>query len=96
MVVRIHLLELNAYCTSGQLLLQAQQLAALKKPAAHDLSSVWNWLTTESSSGEGLPLVEMETAFVLKDDLVTLSPGRESARLNAFIENIRFRPMEVC
>ncbi|MCJ1475224.1 hypothetical protein MMC13_003885 [Lambiella insularis] len=71
----------------GQLLLQAQQLLSLNRPADRDHQSVINFLEND------FPLFEKETSFVYeKEDLVTLRPGRETAFLDAFVE----RMLKVC
>ncbi|MCJ1392225.1 hypothetical protein MMC18_005092 [Xylographa bjoerkii] len=67
----------------GRLLLQAQQLAALNRPADRDQRSVQTLLENEN------PLGTKESTFIYeKEDLVTLRPGREAAFLDAFVEKM--------
>ncbi|MCJ1383050.1 hypothetical protein MMC17_006163 [Xylographa soralifera] len=66
----------------GKLLLQTRQILALTKPSSYDVQNVWNYIGNEK------PFVEAESLYILmKDDLVSLSPGTESALVNRFIED---------
>lgn len=81
---------------AGQLLLQAQQLVSLEKPAERDRASVQNYLETTP-----VPLLVEDGVFVYeKDDLVTLQAGRENAWLDACVERLlkycRCRLIDVC
>lgn len=65
----------------GAILLQAQQLVAVNKPAARDFVSVVNYIDAEQ------PLCPPDREFIFeKEDLITLRPGREHAWLDALIE----------
>ncbi|MCJ1431896.1 hypothetical protein MMC27_001252 [Xylographa pallens] len=71
----------------GQLLLQAQQLVSLNRPANRDHRSVINMMENHT------PLFEAEASFIYeKEDLITLRPGRETAFLDAFVE----RMLQMC
>ncbi|KAL9606636.1 MAG: hypothetical protein Q9179_000222 [Wetmoreana sp. 5 TL-2023] len=75
----------------GQLLLQAQQLVSMNKPADRDHLSVQNFLENGFlENGESTrPLMQADSEFVYRrEDLVTLRPGRESAWLDAFVERL--------
>ncbi|KAL8736923.1 MAG: hypothetical protein Q9181_002188 [Wetmoreana brouardii] len=75
----------------GQVLLQAQQLVSMNKPADRDHLSVQNFLENGFlENGESTrPLMQADSEFVYrKEDLVTLRPGRESAWLDAFVERL--------
>ncbi|KAL8644661.1 MAG: hypothetical protein Q9226_007654 [Calogaya cf. arnoldii] len=75
----------------GQLLLQAQQMVSLNKPADRDHLSVQNFLECgyEDNGKKLRPLMEGDDEFIYrKEDLVTLRPGRESAWLDAFVERL--------
>ncbi|KAL8775027.1 MAG: hypothetical protein Q9209_000506 [Squamulea sp. 1 TL-2023] len=87
----------------GQMILQAQQLVSLNKPADRDHLSVQNFLENgykDNDNDEILrPLMEADSEFIYrKEDLVTLRPGRESAWLDAFVERllkiIRCKPVQ--
>ena len=89
-------MESKLISSAGQLLLQAQQLVSLDKPADRDRASVQNYLETAP-----VPLLVEDSAFVYeKDDLVTLQAGREHAWLDACVERLlkycRCRLIEVC
>lgn len=76
---------------TGELLLQAQQLVAMNKPAARDQQSVQCFLENGSLvDGQSIrPLLQGDTEFVYhKEDLITLRPGRESAWLDALVERL--------
>ena len=80
---------------AGQLLLQAQQLAAMNKPSNRDHRSVLQYIEDTG------PLFDGEDDFIdRKEDLVTLRPGRECAWLDAFVERVlkfvRCGPVIVC
>ncbi|KAL8862605.1 MAG: hypothetical protein Q9178_001103 [Gyalolechia marmorata] len=76
----------------GQILLQAQQMVSLNKPADRDHLSVLNFLENgyeENGEPPLRPLMEADSEFIYrKEDLVTLRPGRESAWLDAFVEKL--------
>jgi hypothetical protein len=61
----------------------AQSFAAMSKPAGKDYKSVQNWIWRSN------PLDEVSRSWIrMKEDLVTLRPGREHAWLDAFIEHL--------
>jgi hypothetical protein len=61
----------------------SQGLAAMSKPAGKDYKSVQNWIWSRN------PLDEASRSWIrMKEDLVTLRPGREHAWLDAFIEHL--------
>ncbi|KAI4092361.1 MAG: hypothetical protein LQ339_007958 [Xanthoria mediterranea] len=75
----------------GQILLQAQQMVSLNKPAHRDHLSVQRFLESgyEDNGQKLRPLMEGDNEFIYrKEDLVTLRPGRESAWLDAFVERL--------
>jgi len=94
--------SLIAETDTGELLLQAQQLVSMNKPAARDQQSVQCFLENGSLvdgqllengslvDGQSIrPLLQGDTEFVYhKEDLVTLRPGRESAWLDALVERL--------
>lgn len=59
----------------------AQQMVALTKPATKDYKSVQNWLWINNPLDE-----ECQSWIKLKEDLITLRPGREHAWLDAGLE----------
>lgn len=68
---------------AGQLLLQAQQLVAMNRPANRDHMSVQNFMDN------GKPLLQGDSGFINeKEDLVTLRPGRENAWFDGFVERM--------
>ena len=68
---------------AGQLLLQAQQLVAMNRPADRDHMSVQNFMDN------GKPLLQADSGFINeKEDLVTLRPGRENAWFDGFVERM--------
>lgn len=76
---------------TGGLLLQAQQLVSMNKPAARDQQSVQRFLENGSLvDGQSIrPLLQGDTEFVYhREDLITLRPGRESAWLDALVERM--------
>ncbi|KAL8745305.1 MAG: hypothetical protein Q9190_002539, partial [Brigantiaea leucoxantha] len=67
----------------GQLLLQAQQLAAMNKPPVRDQMSLRYYLENKKC------LAEAESKFAYhKADLVTLRPGREHSVIDGFVESM--------
>ena len=83
--------SLKAETGTGELLLQAQQLVSMNKPAARDQQSVQYFLENGSLvDGQSIrPLLQGDTEFVYhKEDLITLRPGRESAWLDALVERL--------
>ncbi|KAI4270248.1 MAG: hypothetical protein L6R38_007191 [Xanthoria sp. 2 TBL-2021] len=75
----------------GGILLQAQQMVSLNKPADRDHLSVQHFLESgyEDNGQKLMPLMEGDNEFIYrKEDLVTLRPGRESAWLDAFVERL--------
>lgn len=73
----------DTYFGKDALLLQAQQLVSLNRPADRDHTSVINFLQNRN------PLFESEQSFIYeKEDLITLRPGRETAFLDAFVERM--------
>ncbi|KAL3420457.1 hypothetical protein PVAG01_08956 [Phlyctema vagabunda] len=61
--------------------LNARQMVALNKPAVRDYNSV------EAYIYEKKPLIDEESGFIyMKEDLITLRDGRETAVLDSFIE----------
>jgi len=85
----LHLLIAEIH--AGELLLQAQQLVSMNKPAARDQQSVQCFLENGSLvDGQSIrPLLQGDTEFVYhKEDLITLRPGRESAWLDALVERL--------
>lgn len=86
----------------GQILLQAQQLVAMNRPAARDRKSLQIFMENGFlENGEPIrPLLKADTEFVYQqEDLVTLRPGRESAWLDAIIERmlkmVHCKPVQV-
>ena len=80
-----------SYADPGNILLQAQQLVSINRPAARDLESVQNFMSNgcEEDGHDVRPLLKAEADFIYrKEDLVTLRPGRESPWLDAFVERI--------
>ena len=80
---------------AGELLLKARDLKALNEPAQRDYQSVSRFM-----SNYGGQLYHKESQFItLKDDLVTIRPGREYAWLDGFIEGAlricRCKPLKV-
>lgn len=81
---------------TGNLVVSANRLLAMGRPASRDYRSVRNFL-----EGEGGQLFEEESQFIYeKDDLITLRPGREHAWLDNIIERILLKlrwlwPIEV-
>lgn len=83
--------SLIAETDTGELLLQAQQLVSMNRPAARDQQSVQCYLENGSLVDSPLvrPLLQEDTEFVYhKEDLITLRPGRESAWLDAVVERL--------
>ncbi|CAG8954500.1 hypothetical protein HYFRA_00004413 [Hymenoscyphus fraxineus] len=67
----------------GELLLQAQNMVALNKPAKRDYKSVERYIFDKQ------PLVDEEQGFIYnQEDLITLRDGREMALLDNFIETL--------
>lgn len=90
------------FLCSGGILLQAQQMVSLNKPADRDHLSVQHFLESgyEDNGQKLMPLMEGDNEFIYrKEDLVTLRPGRESAWLDAFVERllkmIHCKPVQV-
>lgn len=86
----------NAHLMVGQLLLQAQQLVAMNKPASRDHKSLVNFIENDPNL-----LAEGDDEFAYhKEDLVTLRSGREYAWLDAAVERILqllpTKPTKVC
>jgi len=72
----------------GKLLLQANQLVAMNRPADRDQGSVMNYFENE------MPLAQNDMKFIMeKEDLVTLRPGRENAWLDACVERMLRLPV---
>lgn len=75
----------------GNIILQAQQLVSMNRPAARDLKSVQNFMANGSEEDGCLvrPLLQADASFIYRnEDLVTLRAGRESPWLDAFVERI--------
>ena len=74
---------LPAHSALGQILLQAQQLAALNKPSDRDYASVATYIENDQ------PLMETDRGFIKhKEDLVAIKGGRENAWLDAAVESV--------
>ena len=70
--------------SSAELLLKCRDLKALNQPPARDYRSVRRFM--ENKGGQ---LYQEESEFIyLKEDLVTLRPGREYAWLDGAIERL--------
>lgn len=85
-----------AHLVVGQLLLQAQQLVAMNKPASRDHKSLVHFIENDPNL-----LAEGDDEFAYhKEDLVTLRSGREYAWLDATVERILqllpTKPTKVC
>jgi hypothetical protein len=65
-----------------QLLTAARDIASLNRPPARDYLSVKSYFDEEA------PLCNVESYIYCKEDIITLKPGRETAWLDAFIENV--------
>ncbi|MCJ1265888.1 hypothetical protein MMC22_005770 [Lobaria immixta] len=75
----------------GRLLLQAQQIVSMNRPAARDRTSIQNFMENgfEENGSRVRPLLQADSKFVYcKEDLVTLRPGRESAWLDSSVERL--------
>jgi len=66
----------------AQLLTTAREFASFNRPAARDYQSVKSYFDEEA------PLCNVESYIYWKEDIITLKPGRETAWLDAFIENV--------
>jgi hypothetical protein len=65
-----------------QLLLNAQQLVAANRPQEHDYNSVAAFVDYKK------PLMQGDDDFIYqKEDLITIRPGRESAWVDAIVED---------
>jgi len=86
----------------GQLLMQAQALVSMNKPASRDQRSVVRFLDmswTEFDGQERKNLAKPDNRFIYeREDLVSLKTGRENAWLDAMIERamkyLHCRPIE--
>ena len=68
---------------TGQLLLQAQQLAAMNKPPMRDQMSLRFFVENRRC------LVKEESSFAYEtEDLITLRPGRDHSFVDAFVERL--------
>ena len=75
---------MNALTGPGELLLRAQQLKALDRPAQRDYRSVLHFMEID-----GGPLPRKESRFVYeKEDLITLRPGQDRAWLDTMLERL--------
>ena len=63
-----------------QLLTAARDIASLNRPPTRDYLSVKSYFDEEA------PLCNVESYIYRKEDIITLKPGRETAWLDAFIE----------
>lgn len=83
----------------GNIMLQAQQLVSMNRPAARDLQSVQNFMAngSEEDGCRVRPLLQADASFIYRnEDLITLRAGRESPWLDAFVERIlKFFPCPV-
>lgn len=80
-----------SYLALGRLLLQAQQIVSMNRPAARDRTSIQNFMENgfEDNGSRMRPLLQADSKFVYcKEDLVTLRPGRESAWLDSSVERL--------
>lgn len=80
-----------SYPAPGRLLLQAQQIVSMNRPAARDRTSIQNFMENGFEENGSLlrPLLKADSEFVYrKEDLVTLRPGRESAWLDFSVERL--------
>jgi hypothetical protein len=68
-----------------QLLTAARDIASLNRPPSRDYLSVKSYFDEEA------PLCNVESYIYCKEDIITLKPGRETAWLDAFIENVLHR-----